>query len=67
MSDKYTDYSAYLLRIWIEQDAGSPQGTATRLSLEEVASGKRIGFRSTIEMMAFLEDKTKQKRSNKEQ
>lgn len=40
-------YTAYLLRCWLE-------GTTWRYSLEEVGAGKRQGFATLDELVAFL-------------
>ena len=46
-ADQTSIYTAYLLRCWQE-------GSAWRYSLEEVGNGKRHGFATLDEFVAFL-------------
>ena len=56
MSKIHTDYNAYLLRVWIERDASMPSGTTTRISLQDVEKGQRVGFRNIADLINFLEN-----------
>lgn len=44
---KPSDYTAYMLRCWLE-------GKSWRYSLEEVGSGKQFGFNGLDDFISFL-------------
>ncbi|NTU82336.1 MAG: hypothetical protein HGA45_23670 [Chloroflexales bacterium] len=48
-------YQVYLLRIWEERGLAPTARPVWRLSLEAIASGRKYGFGSSQELLAFLE------------
>ena len=55
MKEDKPKYLAYLLRLWQVQD---PQGTAWRVSLEDVSTHARHGFASLKKAFTFLSEQT---------
>lgn len=51
---KPSHYSSYLLRIWHSAE-GDPQGQGRRVSLQDLATGERLGFADLESLFAFFE------------
>jgi hypothetical protein len=49
---KPSHYSSYLLRVWHSAE-GDPQGY--RISLQDLATGERLGFATLVSLFAFFE------------
>lgn len=47
-------YQAYMLRIWQEQQPGSP--ATIRFSLEDTQTGRRVGFADWERFIAYLRE-----------
>lgn len=57
MKNHQPPYLSYLLRLWPTRNGTQ---CAWRLSLEDPHSGERQGFASFHEMLAYLEDQTRE-------
>ena len=51
MDSEKTNYRSYLLRLWWVEEADT---TALRILVEDSMTGKRTGFSSMKELIAFL-------------
>jgi len=54
--DKPPHYGAFLLRYWEERGQKTQHDTVWRFSLEDAHTGRRRGFASLEQMIAFLQD-----------
>lgn len=52
MSDQESSYLSYLLRLWRVNEAGK---SAWHASLEDIHTGRRLGFADLASLFAFLE------------
>lgn len=53
METKSTCYQTFILRFWVEHDPLTQRGSC-RFSLEDTATGKRVGFARLESLVAFL-------------
>jgi hypothetical protein len=49
--------SIYLLTLWQERPASPDEAAVWRISLEDVRTGRRRGFASFEQVLAFLQDR----------